>query len=131
MISHKLHEDQQIVEIQYTGNVYVQDIVDFINVLAAKSDLPKQLRAVTFATEANFMFSHSELSPIVEAMARLSKKIDSLNEAFIIDSPQSVVLATTFKIMNSKTVNYHIEIFSTEEAAFRWQGIDHLDKSQK
>jgi aromatic ring-opening dioxygenase LigB subunit len=101
-------------------------MIDFINMLVNKRDLPKKIKSITFATDADFKFTHNDLDPVVEAMKNLSKKLDSLKEAFIIDSPEAVVLATTFKIMYSEITNYRMEIFSTKEAAFRWQGIDYL-----
>jgi hypothetical protein len=127
MISVKRHNKKNIIEIHYEDDIFLEELVDFINSLAEKESLPQQLKSVTFATKAKFKFTHSELGPIVEAMSRLSKRLNSLKEAFIIDSPQSVVLATTFKLMNTKTTNYRMEIFSTEEAALRWLGIDYLD----
>lgn len=127
MITVRKHKNQHFIEIHYEGDIYVREIVDFINHLIEKKDVSDQLKSITFATKANFKFTHSELSPIVEAMNRLSKRLGSLKEAFIIDSPKSAVLATTFKLMNAETPNYRMEIFSTMEAACRWQGIDYLD----
>ncbi|MBE0651761.1 MAG: hypothetical protein IH595_13090 [Bacteroidales bacterium] len=126
MITYKLHKSHQVIEINYKGDIYLQELLDFINSMIAKCDLPYKLKSITSATEANFKFLYSELEPIVEAMSCLSKRIDSLKEAFIINSPQAMVLATTFKIMNSKSENYRMEIFSTKEAALRWQGIDYF-----
>ena len=126
MITYKLYEEEQLIEVLYKGEVYLQDLIDFINTLTQKRDLPKKLKSLTFATKADFKFTHSDLEPVVKAMKNLTRKMDSLKEAFIIDSPEAVVLATTFKILNSESTNYRMEIFSTKEAAFRWQGIDYL-----
>ena len=133
MIRGKLHEDHQLFEVHYEGDIYVKDIVDFINDVVEKDNLPQRVKTITFATEANFKFKHSDLGPVVGAANRISKKFESFREAFIIDSPKSSVLVTTFKLMNSGTKNYRMEIFSTPEAALRWQGLDYLDleKDQK
>lgn len=127
MIRGKLHESQQIFEVHYEGDIYVHDIVDFINHVSEKKNLPHRLKTITFATKANFKFKHSDLEPVVNAAQNLSKKFESFREAFIINSPKSTVLATTFKLMNSKSSSYTMEIFSTKEAALRWQGINYLD----
>lgn len=128
MITCKLHKNQQITEIHYEGDVHLDELVDFIDSMNASKDLPRKLKTIAFTTKANFKFTHSDLEPIVEAMGRSSKKFDSIKEAFIVDSPHNTVLVTTFKIMNLKTSNYRIELFSTKEAAFRWQGIDYLEE---
>jgi hypothetical protein len=127
MIRGKLHESQQLFEIHYEGDIYVQEIVDFINHTVEQNNLPRRLKAITFATKANFKFKHNDLEPVVEAASRISEKFESFRDAFIIDSPTSTVLATKFKLMTSNSANYKMEIFSTKEAALRWQGSHYLD----
>ncbi len=125
MITYKLHKDPQVLEVHYEGDIYLQDLVNFIDELVERK-LPKELRSIAFATKADFKFTHSELEPVAEALKRLMGKLHSLKEAFILDTPQAMVLATTFKMLYSATENFKMEIFSTPEAALRWQGIDYL-----
>lgn len=128
MIRFESHKDQHFIEVVYDGDIYVQDIVDFLDSITNNHTAYSHLKIITFADQASFKFGHSELEPIVEAAKRLYTKYGTIREAFVIDSPQSVVIATTYKLLiNSNTDNYRMEIFSTPEAAFRWQGIDFLD----
>ena len=127
MIRGKLHRKLQLYEVHYEGDIFLQDIIDFIHKLGQNKDLPSRLKTISFATTANFKFKHSDLRPIVEASNCISEKFDSFREAFIVNSPKSTVLVTTFKLMNVSSGSYRMEIFSTKEAALRWQGIDSLD----
>ena len=110
-----------------TGTVYCKvsdtlessEIVDFIDGLSQRDDLPNRLKLVVEAVCDKPLFRFDGWHAILEANNGLLQKCDFLSQAIIINQPIDTAFAFYFKTL-SEHPKFFFEVFNSHEAAYDW-----------
>ncbi len=122
MITYKYDVDKDFVLILYTGDIYVEDVIDNINRIFSTIKLPRNLLVLEDAREANYHIDIDDNGKIREAIAQYIENIESLKIAFIQNKPMETTINLDYEYdMPFRNMRY--KVFSTKEAACQWLGI--------
>lgn len=119
MLESDFNAETGTVHCRLRGTVEFNDIVDFINDLSDKANLPSRLKLVVEALCDEPLFRINGWQAIVEANNGLLQKCDFLSQAIIINQPTDTALAFYFKTL-SEHPKFLFEVFNTYEAAYDW-----------
>ncbi len=121
MINYKFNKKTGFVETTLEGKISVKDITDYIISLSKDKKLPKKLKIISDAVNAEFAndATPEDLYKIVEANKISLSVRDYICDAFIISSPIETAMGQLYAEF-SKAENYFFNIFSTKKAATDW-----------
>ena len=121
MVNYKYNKDSGILETEFTGQIEVKEIAEYILELSEDDTLPKGLRIYTNAARARFMPSvnPSQLSKLVKANKISLAKRDFIYDCFVVSGTIEMALGQLYREV-SRTKKYKFNVVSTEEAALDW-----------
>jgi len=119
MITVKFNEATGILDSKYTGEVTLDEIVDYIVSTKENISYPRFLKILTDATQAEMNFPGDALSTIVDENNKSLERYDTIVDAIVIDSPRETALSLLYKEL-SRSLKYRFKVFSTREAATEW-----------
>ncbi|MBU2950673.1 hypothetical protein KO493_08195 [Tamlana agarivorans] len=119
MINAYFNKLSQILEINFTGEIYATDLYDFISSFKTNQSHPKELKGLITATDTIFKFSINDLRTFNQAKAESLEHFDMAIIAIVINDSSTAAMSTLFQFQ-SKSKKFKFNIFSTHEAAKFW-----------
>ncbi len=121
MITNSYNPDKQRLEVQYEGNVNVEEIINFIiHDVGEDHKLPRDLKILSDATRAKFNFTAGHIEKITETMQQIIPQFRCVCDAFIIDTALETGLTMIYGQSMKQVKNHYLEVFSTKSAAVTW-----------
>lgn len=119
MITTEFDESQGILKSKFEGVVKTEEIVEYINASIHEDSLPKVLKILSDARNAEFDLMPKDLSSITEANKNALKRYDGIVDAFVLMNPYHTALSILYQQL-SEDSKYSFAIFSTTDAAVKW-----------
>jgi phosphoketolase len=119
MVNSKFNQQTGILESEFTEDVTLTEIVDYIVSTKENIIYPRLLKIKTNATNANFKFSIDDLETIVIENDKSLEKYDFIIDAIIVDNPKTTVISMLYQELE-KNDKYRFNVFSTDEGASNW-----------
>ena len=101
------------------GNIYLQEVVDYIRSTKENKDHPRDLKIISDASQAIFVFTINDLEVIINENNASLEKYDSIIDALIVEDPKSTALSILYQRLERNN-KYKFNVFSTNEAAEEW-----------
>jgi phage-related protein len=115
----KFDETDNVLFIKLKGNVSIENILQSADELEQNKTLPRVLRIIEDARDANVKLSVRELHLIEQKIRIVAKNFDSIRHAVIHSTPINTALSFMMSDM-IKSSNYNLKVFSTMEGAKDW-----------
>ncbi|PLX23982.1 MAG: hypothetical protein C0599_03225 [Salinivirgaceae bacterium] len=110
---------RKIVIHRHKGNIQRSELGDFWReLLAIKEFTERKYNLLTDYRKAKFSFSDEELEPVDTFLKSIKHIIDGKRNAVIVNDPDNYALTLLVGKESAKQVNFHVNLFSTEKAAF-------------
>lgn len=119
MITLNFDEKNGILESVWTGDIYLNEIIDYIDSVRLDKNLPRRLKILSDSRKANLMVQPKDLSVIVEANLKSLACYDVIIDAMIPSNPRDTAMSILYLEL-SATEKYFFKIFSSSEAALNW-----------
>jgi tRNA A37 threonylcarbamoyltransferase TsaD len=120
MIISKFNQQIEILETEFTKDVTLEEIVNYIISIKENKIYHRFLKIKTNATNSNFDFSINALKTIVIENDKLLEKYDFICDAIIADNPRTTAISMLYKKLAEKNDKYRFNVFSTDEGASDW-----------
>ena len=119
MITSTFNSHTGVLESEFTGDVTLNEILNYIIATKNNKTYPRLLKIKTNATHANFKFSIDDLEKIVLENRKSLEKYDAIIDAIIVENPKTTVISMLYQELE-KDENYKFNIFSTNKGATEW-----------
>jgi hypothetical protein len=119
MINYQFNKELQILEVSYEGDIGLDEIIEFGDLVYTDPGLPRDLKILTDATTARYTLTHSELKDLINLLAVHVKAYHSIKAAYIQTQPRETAYSYIVE-MEAKLPNYYHAVFSTRQAAINW-----------
>jgi hypothetical protein len=119
MVTYEFNHQTRILEAKFVGEVYLNEIIDYIIYTKENTSYPRLLKIITDANNANFNFSVDDLETIITENEKSLEKYDYIIDAIITEDPQVTAISMLYQELE-KNEKYKFNIFSTKEAALKW-----------
>jgi len=119
MLTWDFNHQTGILETKYMGNIYLQEVVDYIRATKENKDHPRDLKIISDASQAIFVFTINDLEVIINENNASLEKYDSIIDALIVEDPKSTALSILYQRLERNN-KYKFNVFSTHEAAEEW-----------
>jgi hypothetical protein len=126
MITYYFNKDLNIVETTYSGKIFIQDLLEFGEKIAADPYLPRDiLRIFTDVSRAEYEIAQADYPQLVDALRSHVKGFNIVIAAFLQETPRQTALSMLFG-MDLSIPNYFHKVFSEKEPAIEWL-LDYAD----
>ena len=119
MIFSVLNKESNILKTTFKGDIYPNEILDYINSFKDNTNYPRKLKSIIIATNTNFKFSFEDLKAINNAKIEALKNYDFVATSIIIDNSLTAAISTLYQDM-AVNKKYKFKVFSTHKAALLW-----------
>jgi len=119
MIKYNFNEELNVLEVFYTDDIYLQDLIEYGEMLQHSETLPRDLKILTDATNANYKLIPAEVKILTEAMKNQIRSYNSVKTAYFHQKPYETAMSYIVKNESFKN-DYQHNVFSTREAALHW-----------
>jgi len=120
MIGYWFNEELQILEVNYSGDVYADDLIGYGEEIASNLDLPKDiLRILTDVTDATYHVHPREYDKLRENLRKHTAGFKMVRAAFLQHSPVETALSVLFS-QNTGNPRYIHKVFSERSFALDW-----------
>ncbi len=119
MVITNFNDQTGILDSNFTGDVTLKEVVDYIYATKENKNYPRKLKILTDATNSNMNFTASDLCAIVNANNQSLEKYHYIIDAIVIESPKETALSILYQEI-AKNKKYRFQVFSTREAAVEW-----------
>ncbi|WP_372770386.1 hypothetical protein [Lutibacter sp.] len=120
MIISKFNQQTGILENEFTEDVTLEEIVNYMISAKENKIYPRLLKIKTNATNANFLFSIDDLKTIVIENDKSLENFNLIISAIIVDNPQTTVISMLYQMLAEKNDKYIFNVFSTDKGALQW-----------
>ena len=119
MILYTFNNELNILETHFENDVYLHDVLDYINAISDSTHYPKTLKILTFAETSTFKFTVKDLETINLEKNKSLENYAFVMDAIIINSPETAALSVLYEAL-SQNEKYKFKVFSTKEYALNW-----------
>ena len=119
MVFSDFDHQKQILVTRFEGEIFLKEIIDYINVTKINKDYPRELRILTDSSKSNMLLSAEDLPMIVEENNNALKEYTYIVDAIVLGNPHDTAISYLYKEI-SKNKNYFFKLFSSNEAAIQW-----------
>jgi len=119
MIGMSYNEELDLLEIIYQGDIALDDILEYGKKIKNNKYLPRNLKMITDATKANYLFSPEEIPIIAQALKDNTEHFESVKSAIIQSKPIETAKSIIMQQENV-TPHYQHKIFYTRALAIEW-----------
>ncbi|MHB1107980.1 MAG: hypothetical protein ACYCZ2_16620 [Lutibacter sp.] len=120
MIISKYNQQTEILETEFTEDVILEEIINYIISIKENKIYPRFLKIKTNATISNFDFSIDDIGTIVIENNKLLEKYDFISDAIIVDNPRATAITMIYQKLAEKNDKYRFNVFSTNKGASEW-----------
>ena len=104
---------------RFEGDVFLKEIIDYINTTKSNKEYPRELRIITDSRKSTMLIMPDDLQQIVTANIESLQEYTYIIDAIVLDNPNDTALSYLYKEI-SKSKNYFFKLFSTNKAAIEW-----------
>lgn len=119
MITLKFVKQTGILESIWEGDIYLNQIIEYIESVSTNKDFPRRLKIVSDSRRAKFIIQPVDISKIVDANLKSLANYEMIIDAMIPANPHETAMSVLYMEL-SATEKYFFKIFSTTEAAIEW-----------
>lgn len=119
MVITEFNHQAGILDSNFTEDVTLKEIVDYIDATKENKTYPRKLKILTDATNSIMEFTASDLCKIVAANNQSLEQYQYIIDAIVIESPKETALSMLYQEI-AKNKKYKFQVFSTREAAIEW-----------
>ncbi len=119
MIKYTFNNELKILETHFNNEVYLNEVLDYINALAINPHFPKTLKILTYAETATFKFTVKDLESINNNKNDGLVNYNFVMDAIIIDGPETAAISVLYEAM-AQNETYKFKVFSTKKYALNW-----------
>jgi hypothetical protein len=119
MITYRFNKAMQILEVNYAGSIDKVDILEFGIWVANNKELPRELKILTNACDAEYKISKVDFNELMVALENNCKFYKCIKAAYTQRKPIETALSTLTSY-RSTIPNYFHAVFYSKEAAIAW-----------
>ena len=119
MITYTFNNDIKLLETYFKNDIYLNDVLDYINAIAENTQYPRTLKILTSAEKAVFKFTVADLEHININKNEGLINYDYVMNAIIIDSPETAAISVLYEAL-AQNDKYKFKVFSTKTYALNW-----------
>lgn len=119
MISTWFNEELNILEVIYKGKISYEELVTFGVNFRENNKLPRNLKMITDASNAEYAFPVEKVSQIAGNLNDQLKNYNHVKAAFIQAKPTETAISMVLENEN-KCKKYQHKVFYTRESALDW-----------
>lgn len=119
MITSEFNKESGILEVHYSGNISVSDLIEFGNTVYADQNLPRKLLILTDVKKANYLFRVEDFEEIINNLKKHLSVFDYIKVALVQSKPKETAFSMLLSEKNPLN-NYIRKVFSTRDAAISW-----------
>lgn len=120
-ITYKYNETDKILYINYSGDITVDELIDYITNVGSNKVYPRVLKILEDRRDGHFKFSIRENIKISKHAIQFAKEYRKVYLAALNDKPKETAYTIDYQILLGKLSNKEtIKTFSTFEAAQNW-----------
>jgi hypothetical protein len=119
MISYEFNEELEILEVFYTGDISLLDVLEYGEMIKKDFSLPRDLKILTDATRANYTINPGEISHLHQVMKEQIKPYHSVKTAVIQEKPLETAISMLVDSQGPIQAYQH-QVFSSRKAAIKW-----------
>lgn len=119
MIHAEFDQQSGLLRTTFSGVVTADEVVEYVIANNRNQSYPQNLKILSDATKAQFVFKAKELVRIKHEIFESVKVFDKVSDAFVTDKPHETALSLVYMELASAP-GYHFMVFSTFEAALTW-----------
>jgi len=108
MIISKYNQQTEILETEFTKDVTLEEIVNYIISIKENKIYHRFLKIKINATNSNFNFSVNDLKTIVIENDKLLEKYDFISDAIIVDNPRTTAISMLFQKLAEKNDKFFV-----------------------
>lgn len=125
MIEISYKEEDNIILVRRSGEIYVQDLINYINKIDQDFRELKRLYILDDAIGSVWKFNHKDdYDLLFHEIDKCARNFIRVYVAIVVDTPQYTAMADLYKLKTDKIKNYYFQFFSTPEAASSWLKIN-------
>ena len=117
MITKQFNHISNILEVTYSGEIDIKQILDYQNEIFLDTSFPRKLMIFTNASNSKIVLSTKEVDEVALAIEDLMSKYTLIKNAFLTDSPLPTALSTLYKLSVASFPTYQFDVFSSKKAA--------------
>jgi len=119
MIEFSCREESGIVYVNFSGEVSLKEIEDYLDDFAKRREQTNELLILYDMRESYLEMKLDDVSTVLQMAEESTKLYEKVKSAYVVDNPQVAVFTTLFsaKADSGKTKR---KVFSTKEAAVNW-----------
>jgi hypothetical protein len=119
MINIKFNKELKILEIEFTGDISLEDLIDYGEKIRLNNELPRELKILTDARESAFKINPNDLKVVVLELKKQIKPYKSVRSAVIQTKPVETALSMLIN-REGHIEGYEHQVFATRHAALNW-----------
>lgn len=119
MIERKLNPDNKQLDVNYSGTIVLQDVIENIHRVFNDYDLPKNMFILEDARQANYNVSIKDNERILETLGKYVDNFNLLKVAMVQDKPVETAINLDYEY-HARFPNFHYKVFTTIESAKIW-----------
>ena len=119
MITHHYNAELKILEVFYIGDIYINDLLEYGEMIRTNDSLPRDLKILTNASEATYHLSMQEISFMMDVLKMQIVPYNSVKTAVIQEKPIETAISMLVDI-GSPIPGYSHKVFATRHGALDW-----------
>jgi hypothetical protein len=119
MITSEFNFKIGILEVVYSGNIILPDLIEFGDKIFSDQSLPRQLLILTDVTNATYHLSNEDFETVLKNIKKHLSAFEYIKGAFIQAKPRETAYSMLLSEKNP-VKNYMRGVFSTRDAAEKW-----------
>ncbi|MDZ7797443.1 MAG: hypothetical protein U5N56_10550 [Candidatus Marinimicrobia bacterium] len=119
MVRYSYDPGKNMIMADFTGNILIHDIIDFMREINSDKTLPAVLNIFIDARKARFTIEPAEIPRLAAMNYKMDRVFQQVNNAILTDNPNETALALLYEYA-SRSNHYHVKLFSLYENALSW-----------
>ena len=119
MIQSKFNNELGVLEVIYSGAIFLEELLQHGNNIANNFSLPRKLNILTDAREAVYKFGPEKINQIIDALKENLEDYALVKNAFIYSTPNETAYSVYLE-SEKEPDHYEHGVFSTREDALYW-----------
>lgn len=120
MFQNHYNTEDNILYTKWIGKISLEDILQYVQLIDSKEDLPRDLRTLELFIDVELMFDDSELGKIADSVVVTIGKYKTFYSALVFNQPIPSAYGLLYQNLTETFSNYKTEVFTTQEAAKKW-----------
>ena len=119
MIEFNFNKSEQILYVECSGEIEIDDMFKYVKKLGNDDTLPRKLLILEDAKKSYVQFTEKQLPELITKLEVILPKYKTIRHAVIHSEPLNTAYAI---ILDNKVEkeNYRLKVFSTVQAARKW-----------